>query len=346
VPITDGMAPVVSSSPARRLWPFAALAVLGLLLAWLPGQPVRHGFWLAAAALTLVLAVSALRVPWARLPPTTHLIPALVYLVVVGLLRHAVGGANGGMGSLVLLPVVWMALYGTRAQLLVVLAGVALVWTLPLLLIGGPTYPAPGWRACALTVSLSGMIGTTVQRLVARVRLQAAALRARDQERQALLDQLEALALSDPLTGLCNRRAWTERVQGTFGARDGSRRVCVAVLDLDKFKELNDSRGHQAGDQALKATAAAWQAELRPGDVLARFGGDEFALLLPDCPLPNALRVVDRLRAATRSGLSCSAGVAEWDGRETLAELQHRADALLYEAKRAGRDRTAAAPLG
>jgi GGDEF domain-containing protein len=107
-----------------------------------------------------------------------------------------------------------------------------------------------------LFVSLSAMIGVTVQHLVARVREQAEALRARERERETLLSRLEALALSDPLTGLANRRAWTERVESVLGDRAGRARVCLAVLDLDNFKALNDSCGHLAGGHALKPTAS------------------------------------------------------------------------------------------
>jgi diguanylate cyclase (GGDEF)-like protein len=112
------------------------------------------------------------------------------------------------------------------------------------------------------------------------------------------------------------------------------------MLDLDHFKAYNDEFGHQAGDRLLKQAAAAWNAQLRASDTLARYGGEEFALALPACPLEEALIVVERLRAVTPGGQTCSAGVVCWDGAEPPADLVGRADAALYEAKNAGRDRT------
>src|SRR6185295_4123535 len=117
--------------------------------------------------------------------------------------------------------------------------------------------------------------------------------------------------------------------------------LCVALLDLDHFKAYNDACGHQTGDRLLKGAAAAWRSELRPGDLLARYGGEEFAVVLPDCDRTSALAVLERLRGATPEEQTCSAGLAMWDGAESLDELVGRADEALYRAKDAGRDRTA-----
>lgn len=160
-------------------------------------------------------------------------------------------------------------------------------------------------------------------------------------ERIALLARLEALARTDELTGLPNRRAWQEALPREI-ARAGrsGEPFCVAVLDLDHFKHYNDQEGHQAGDRLLKQLAGAWSGELRASDTLARYGGEEFALLLPACSIDRAVDVVARLREATPDGQTCSAGIADWDGTEAAAELIGRADRALYEAKRAGRNRT------
>ena len=163
-------------------------------------------------------------------------------------------------------------------------------------------------------------------------------------ERADLLTRLEALADTDELTGLPNRRAWNRELDvaiSTAGRRESP--LCVALIDVDRFKELNDASGHQAGDRLLKAAAAAWRSTLRPADVLARPGGDEFTLVLPDCDLDRAGVVLERLREATPGSRTCSIGVAQWDGDEPSDQLLRRVDEALYAAKEGGRDRIVAA---
>ena len=115
------------------------------------------------------------------------------------------------------------------------------------------------------------------------------------------------------------------------------------MLDLDRFKDYNDERGHQAGDRLLKQVSGAWREMLRPSDMLARYGGEEFSLVLPNCPIEKGMEVVERLREYMVAGQTCSAGIAAWDGEEPPDALVRRADAALYEAKAAGRDRAIAA---
>ena len=165
-----------------------------------------------------------------------------------------------------------------------------------------------------------------------------------EEQRARAFALLEATAATDSLTGLANRRAWDETLDtGATRARREGTPLCVAVLDLDHFKAFNDDYGHREGDHFLRRCAVVWRARLRTSDVLARYGGEEFALCLPNCPLDEAIRIVDRLRRATPRERTCSAGVAEWDGREPIDRLFGRADQALYEAKESGRDRTVAA---
>ena len=164
-------------------------------------------------------------------------------------------------------------------------------------------------------------------------------------ERVGLLARLEAVARTDELTGLPNRRAWQEELPRELArTRRAAEPLCVAMLDLDYFKQYNDEQGHQAGDRLLKEVAGAWSSELRATDILARYGGEEFALALPGCSMEDAFAVVERLRTAIPGGESCSAGIARWDAQETSGELLERADTALYDAKRAGRDQSFVAP--
>ncbi|HEY3613841.1 MAG TPA: sensor domain-containing diguanylate cyclase, partial [Gaiellales bacterium] len=127
-------------------------------------------------------------------------------------------------------------------------------------------------------------------------------------ERSDLLARLDDQARSDPLTLLPNRRAWDDTIAA---ALRGDRPLCVAMVDIDHFKRFNDRNGHAAGDRLLRACAVAWRGHLRPGDTLARVGGEEFAVLLPDCSLADAAGVLERLRDATPSGATASVGVAK-----------------------------------
>jgi diguanylate cyclase (GGDEF)-like protein/PAS domain S-box-containing protein len=194
---------------------------------------------------------------------------------------------------------------------------------------------------------LSAAIGQADQKLIDALRSigfqvgqQIAVLR----ERGAMLERLEMMTLTDQLTGILNRRGWDEGLPKELSRakRDG-RPLCVALLDLDGFKSFNDRHGHLAGDRALVEIANGWSTQVRETDLLARYGGEEFALALPALPIDDAVAAMDRLRALVPRGLTCSGGVAEWDGAESAEGLLGRADAALYEAKRAGRDLVTAA---
>ena len=162
--------------------------------------------------------------------------------------------------------------------------------------------------------------------------------------RADLLAQLAAAADHDALTGLVNRRGWDDvaRLEIAHATRDRTP-LTFALLDLDRFKQYNDTRGHLAGDQLLRGFAAAAATHLREVDTLARWGGEEFALLLPGCDAQDALAVVDRVRASVPDGQTCTAGVCQWQPGAGADEVMAAADAALYRGKQAGRDTTVVA---
>lgn len=160
-------------------------------------------------------------------------------------------------------------------------------------------------------------------------------------DRAAALERLTGMARTDPLTELSNRRGWQdELVRELARAERGELRLSIGLIDLDELKPFNDRWGHAAGDRLLLTAAARWRRRLRLTDMLARIGGDEFAVTMPGCSLSEGTAVADQLRAALPEGLSCSVGVAEWSRGESPAELLSRADEALYAAKNSGRDAT------
>jgi diguanylate cyclase (GGDEF)-like protein len=176
-------------------------------------------------------------------------------------------------------------------------------------------------------------------------------LEAEIQERERLANELEKLATIDELTGLFGRRHFLSLANREFARqRRVETPVSVMMLDLDHFKRVNDTHGHAVGDSVLRTLADVLRAGLREMDVAGRLGGEEFSVLLTGAESTVAIEVAHRLRIAmaeqvvtTQSGdrVSCtiSIGVAERDGDEALDDILNRADAALYAAKRAGRDR-------
>jgi diguanylate cyclase (GGDEF)-like protein/PAS domain S-box-containing protein len=161
-----------------------------------------------------------------------------------------------------------------------------------------------------------------------------------ESQRDELLRRVEAMARTDELTGLANRRAWDEELRREL---ERSRRldynIHVAMLDLDRFKEYNDRFGHQAGDGLLREVGTVWRLIARVTDLIARIGGDEFAVLLSDCSAGSARNVIDRLRESVPEELTCCAGIAAWDGEMSAEQLMAKADAALYRSKDGGRNR-------
>lgn len=172
----------------------------------------------------------------------------------------------------------------------------------------------------------------------------------RIQELTAELDYIGEVAHQDYLTGALNRRGMDEAIEREFSRADRhNTTLCIAMLDIDHFKKLNDSLGHATGDQALTHLVRVLKDVLRPTDVLARYGGEEFIIILPATPQDEAIKAVTRVqRELTKNFfmhknervlITFSAGVAERSPGETAASLIPRADAALYEAKHSGRNR-------
>ena len=157
-------------------------------------------------------------------------------------------------------------------------------------------------------------------------------------------DRARFLSVTDPLTGLYNRRYFSERLSAEMSrARRHGSHTCVLCLDVDRLKAINDGFGHKAGDRALVALAQTVTKNLRPTDVFARFGGDEFVVLLPQTGSSEARRLSERLvgavsrhHEARTEHFEVSIGIAELGPKASSDEVLAAADAALYQAKAAG----------
>ena len=187
------------------------------------------------------------------------------------------------------------------------------------------------------------------------------ALRQRTEEKHAEiaklqdeLDRASALARHDPLTGTLNRKGLDEVMEREIArSRRNGAPLCVALLDVDNFKSINDRLGHETGDAALVHLANVARSAMRPQDMLARYGGEEFVVVLPETTQAQGIEAMTRLQRelTTRFFLqnnekiliTFSAGVAQLGTEETSTEALRRADQGMYLAKRAGKNRVVAA---
>jgi diguanylate cyclase (GGDEF)-like protein len=225
----------------------------------------------------------------------------------------------------------------------------------------------PYWWQRPSVLAAAGVLALLLLAVLYAARIRQ--LRRTEQRLRALVDErtaalqvqtsiAERLARTDALTRLANRRALDQALDEDIPGKVDGASVCLVLVDVDGFKPINDLHGHAAGDLALRAVADVIAGHARAGDVAARWGGDEFALLLVACTLEQALVVAERIRGAIASidtgsfapglAMSASIGVAcsgAGSPRVGLRMLVPRADEALFRAKREGRDRVRAAVL-
>lgn len=326
-----------------RWMSITVIAMITVYLAATPDRPNRPLLWALVAVASLITVVVAL-LPWQRLAErglalrlmvawSAALIPLLVLLASLD------EGIDSPMTLLLVLPLVFSAMaYPVRATAglgAATLAGhLAIVATSPGEHIGDMIIPP-------VILAMIGLMGT----LIARNHAQSLS------RVQDLAHRLDELARVDSLTGCLNHRGFRERLDGEAAVVERARQpLALLHLDLDHFKRINDTFGHPAGDEVLAAVGAELAGVARRSDVVARVGGEEFALLLPDTGVARAREVAERLRRAIRAidhpaGATASIGVSCLpETARNQDELVATADRALYEAKRAGRNRVVVAP--
>ncbi len=172
-----------------------------------------------------------------------------------------------------------------------------------------------------------------------------------EEEKQQLIEKLDRLSKIDELTLVLNKRAIMERLDYELDrARRYSHPLSLIICDLDHFKQINDTMGHDTGDKVLRIMAQALAGSLRKTDIIGRFGGDEFLFILPQTPLEGAAEFAERLHQKVQDinypgkitlKTTLSMGIAAYDGNPDPNEIVRRADIALYTAKKSGRNKTA-----
>ncbi len=316
--------PVDALISPRQVAQFSALlwgigCLVGILVILLPhGPTVQSAGWAGVAAFAGAVSLWTI---WKGVDQPMW-INYVLSVLALGAVNLAVVFAHHspvvfGVGGLFVLPTIFTASFYESRVFLVYLAAQAATSALVMFPSGVPGAPA-GWAVMVGTTSTVGIVVHVLQ------------------------EALKVAATTDPLTGLANRRA-LEPVLGRELARCArlGHPLCLAVLDLDHFKAVNDAHGHQIGDRLLADVSHAWARELRAADVLARAGGDEFVLLLPSTGADQAVDVLTRLCQATSQPFS--AGIAVATPGCTVEDVLREADDACYMAKQSGGGRVVVA---
>ena len=315
--------------------------------------------WTACSVLGLIAVYAAIRSGWSRRFKDPALTLAqILYAITCCAAAFVIAGPARGVTLPILAIILMFGIFGlTTRQMLGVLVYSLVAFGLASGVVAArdePDYPpvvAAAYVGMVVVVLLSSTFLTT------RVQSTREHLRRQKAELAQALEQIRQLATHDDLTGLLNRRAMLDRMQleQRRSLRSGSP-LLIAQLDIDHFKAVNDTHGHAAGDLVLQSFADTVRRNVRDTDVLARWGGEEFVLLLCDTPAADAVALMERLRQAVQAmqvpvpqgdgpiTVTVSIGLARHAPADPLAGTLERADQALYAAKAGGRNRVVPAP--
>ena len=315
--------------------------------------------WTACSVLGLIAVYAAIRSGWSRRFKDPALTLAqILYAITCCAAAFVIAGPARGVTLPILAIILMFGIFGlTTRQMLGVLVYSLVAFGVASGVVAArdePDYPtvvAAAYVGMVVVVLLSSTFLTT------RVQSTREHLRRQKAELAQALEQIRQLATHDDLTGLLNRRAMLDRMQleQRRSLRSGSP-LLIAQLDIDHFKAVNDTHGHAAGDLVLQSFADTVRRNVRDTDVLARWGGEEFVLLLCDTPAADAVALMERLRQAVQAmqvsvpqgggpiTVTVSIGLARHAPADPLAGTLERADQALYAAKAGGRNRVVPAP--
>ena len=312
--------------------------------------------WSAVSMGGLVTSYIAIRSGWSRrLADPSLTLPQMIFAITSGALAYALAGPVRGATFPVLMVVLMFGMFQLRPQLVTracVFTAALFGAVMLLMALTRPQMyqPAVEWGHFLMLAAMLPAVSLLAGRLT---RLRERSRRQRQELAEALA-RIQELATRDELTGLVNRRHMLELLEQERQrcVRSGHT-FCVALLDIDHFKRINDRFGHAAGDAVLRRFAREALAAVRIADVLARWGGEEFVLLLADSQLPLARGGVERVRHRIEAlpmlaedpelRVTVSIGITEHIAGEAVADALDRADRALYDAKAGGRNRTVVA---
>lgn len=315
-------------------------------------------WWAGLAPVGMLVILVLVRSGWSERCPDPSLSQfQMMWALSFNAIAYVIAGPVRALALPVLVIIMMFGIFGrNRRQILSLMLFAMVVYSLAILVTARLDTPAPASVVLLahLAIVLSSLLTSTLMCL--QVQSIRAYLRRQKQELQEALQQIQTMAMRDHLTGLANRRQMSELLELERNRHQrGGRAPLLAQLDIDHFKNINDTHGHSVGDLALQAFAETAAAHLRSSDVLARWGGEEFVLLLCDTPPSAAHELLERVRNAVAAHslshgavsirMTVSIGWTQHVQGEPLEQTLERADRALYSAKRHGRNRVVCAPL-
>ncbi len=356
---------VLSTDPRRRirltLWSISALAYFSSALVLWFGM--RQGWmyadrlvpWCMFLALGLGAIYAALRSGWSERFPDPAMTVSQILMGVIGVEWGYV--ICGPVRSVALFPLLLIFTFGAFSlswRKIAALTGIALVSLLGTIVALHASRNVMEFWSLAdidLRIDLTNFLMISIMLpalsfVAAMLSQLRSKLRSQREALTSALSEVQRLATHDALTGLCNRRYMDQRLleEHAICARQ-DRAFSIALIDLDNFKQINDVQGHAEGDRVLQWFAEQSRMALRTSDQIARWGGEEFLVLMPGTDGTHAQACIERMRQKlhaeqidAQSPVSFSSGVTQYRAGETVAETLLRADAGMYEVKHAGRD--------